>query len=73
MTAVLAFLVGAIVMVLGFFMGALMATAKVSDLQAENMALRNALHGEMDAEDLIDRFREQIDGLGVEDDDDNDY
>lgn len=65
-TVILGFLVCAVVIVLGFLMGSLMAISKITELEAQNRVLRDAwmgLHAVEDEEDIVEAFRAQIDDL----------
>lgn len=68
MMIVLAFFLAAIVMTLGFFLGALMSATKVADLEERNAWLVEAFFGGDDPEMLIEAFREEIEGFDSTDD-----
>lgn len=70
MTVIVAFLVGSLVMTVGFLMGALLSAARVADLTREVSELRQVLHAEMDPEAMVAEFRDEIDEFRYDEDDD---
>lgn len=70
-----AFLLSPVVLLLGFFLGSMLSSTRIADLQARCEWLSQMLweqemieYGEVeDAEDLVWRFQQQIDDLDIRD------